>query len=78
VTPTKIIGFVTSPRVRLVCSPELERGEGTLQFVTVAPSCACAALAANARDAITTVNLVARVLVIPSSLLKTLDLRMDR
>jgi hypothetical protein len=73
VTPMNGSGLVTSASVRIPRLDEPEPDEGTGQLGTVAPSCACAALAANARDTITSVNLVARVLVIPSSLRKLID-----
>src|SRR5713226_8127756 len=62
VTPMNGSGLVTSASARIPRPDEPELDEGTGQVGTVAPSCACAALAANARDTITSHNLDARVL----------------
>src|SRR6266568_4120174 len=62
VTPINGSGLVTSASVRIPRPGVAGPNEGTGQFATVEPSCACAALAANARDTITSVNLVVKVL----------------
>jgi hypothetical protein len=74
VTPMNGSGLVTSASGRIPRLDEPELDEGAGQFDTVAPTCACAALAANTRDMITSDNLVAQVLVIPSSLRKNSSL----
>jgi hypothetical protein len=41
VTPMNGRGFVASPSVRIREVPGLEEDDGTLQFATAAPICAC-------------------------------------
>src|SRR5436190_18053237 len=62
VTPMNGSGLVTSASARIPRLDEPEPDAGTGQLGTVTPSCACVALAANARDTIMSMNLVARVL----------------
>src|SRR6266481_1565137 len=68
VTPMNGSGLVTSPSVRIPRPGAAEPDEGTGQFATVEPSCACTELDANNRQMITRDDFVALILVIPSSL----------
>src|SRR5438552_12801400 len=72
VTPMNGSGLVTSASARIP-RPDEPGLEGTGQLDTVVPSCASAEIAANARDRITSVNVIGQVLVIPSSLRKLFD-----